>query len=411
VSRRGSRALATTLALLTAAIPFASLALYVIAIEAKAVLEPLGFNGTASLVLTITLPGIGWLIATRRPENPIGWMLLAIGFFYALTQLSEAYVLYGRVAAAGSLPLPDLMSWLSHLIWAPAYMLLILLPLVFPDGRVPSRRWRPVVWMAGIALALIVIPSAVALWPYGGPLLGPGDARPPARDAAPGTADLLQYAGLIMSLGVAVAGVAAIVTRSRGSVGAERQQIKWFAGAVFVEFLAIFLAISTWVVLPPPLDALAAIIAAPLIPFAIGIAILRYRLYDIDRVISRTVSYAAVSAILAIVFLGTVFVSQALLASYFQGTPVAVAASTLLVAALFQPLRRRVQSVVDRRFDRSRYDAERTAAAFSGRLREQIDLGNLYADVRGVVAATVAPATVDVWVRQTSHRSDPAPGG
>ncbi len=137
-----------------------------------------------------------------------------------------------------------------------------------------------------------------------------------------------------------------------------------------------------------------------MIPIAVGIAILRYRLYDIDRIISRTVSYGAVTVILAAVFLGTVLVSQTLLATFFNGTPVAVAASTLLVAALFQPLRRRVQSVVDRRFNRSRYDAERTATAFSGRLRDEIDLANLYADVRGVVAATVAPVTVDVWIRQ-----------
>ena len=165
------RALATTLALLTAAIPVGSLALYIVANATEADLQPLGFNGVASLVLTVTLPGIGWLIATRRPENRIGWMLLAIGFFYALTQLSEAWAVYGLVAAPGALPLADVMSWLTRLIWAPAYMLLILLPLVFPDGRLPSRRWRPIVWIASAALALIVVPEAIALWPYRGPLL------------------------------------------------------------------------------------------------------------------------------------------------------------------------------------------------------------------------------------------------
>ena len=404
VSPRASRALATTLALLTAALPVGSLALYVVANAAKADLEPLGFNGVATLVLTLTLPGIGWLIATRRPENRIGWMLLAIGFVYALMQFSAAYALYGLVVDPGSLPLADVMAWLSHLIWAPAYVLLILLPLVFPDGRLPSRRWRPVIWIACAALVLIVVPSAIASWPYRAPqpVL---PATGPGRRPTPAVADLLQYLGLIVALVVAVAGVAAIVIRFRRSVGAEHQQIKWFASAIFVEFVVIFITSAPGLVIPPPFDAITAIVVAPLIPVAVGIAILRYRLYDIDRIISRTVSYGAVTAILAVVFLGTVLVSQTMLASFFNGTPVAVAASTLLVAALFQPLRRRVQSVVDRRFNRSRYDAERTAAAFSGRLRDEVDLANLYADVRGVVAATVAPVTVDVWIHQ-SERQD-----
>ena len=175
---------------------------------------------------------------------------------------------------------------------------------------------------------------------------------------------------------MAAAGVAALIIRFRRSVGAEHQQIKWFASAAVVEFAAIFVMSAPWVALPPPFDALAAIVVAPLIPIAVGIAILRYRLYDIDRIISRTVSYGAVTGILAVVFVGTILVSQTVLASFFSGSSVAVAASTLVVAALFQPLRRRVQAVVDRRFNRSRYDAERTAAAFSRRLRDEVELAS-----------------------------------
>ena len=352
----------------------------------------------------MTLPGIGWLIATRRPENRIGWMLLAIGFFYALTQFSAAYAVYGLVVAPGSLPLADVMAWLSDLIWAPAYMLLILLPLVFPDGRLPSRRWRPIVWIASVALALMVVPAAIAYWPYRGPLLVLSDAQIPAGDPAPATADLLQGIGLIVALVVAVAGVAAIIIRFRRSVGAEHQQIKWFASAAVVEFAAIFVMSAPSVALPPPFDALAAIVLAPLIPIAVGIAILRYRLYDIDRIISRTVSYGAVTGILAVVFVGTILGLQTMLASFFSGSSVAVAASTLVVAAIFQPLRRRVQSVVDRRFNRSRYDAERTAAAFSTHLRDEVDLANLDAEVRQVIAATVAPVTVGLWIRHGGRR-------
>ncbi len=258
-------------------------------------------------------------------------------------------------------------------------MLLILLPLVFPDGRLPSRRWRPIVWIASLALALMVVPAAIAYWPYRGPLLVLSDAQIPAGDPAPATADLLQGIGLIVALVVAVAGVAAIVIRFRRSVGAEHQQIKWFASAAVVEFAAIFVMSAPSVALPPPFDALAAIVLAPLIPIAVGIAILRYRLYDIDRIISRTVSYGAVTGILAVVFVGTILGLQTILASFYSGSSVAVAASTLVVAAIFQPLRRRVQSVVDRRFNRSRYDAERTAAAFSTHLRDEVDLANLNA--------------------------------
>ena len=137
-----------------------------------------------------------------------------------------------------------------------------------------------------------------------------------------------------------------------------------------------------------------------MIPIAIGIAILRYRLYDIDRIISRTVSYGAVTGILAVVFVGTVLVSQTVLASFFRGNSVAVAVSTLVVAALFQPLRRRIQAVVDRRFNRSRYDAERTVAAFGARLRDEVALTDVDAAIRGVVAETVAPKAVGLWVRE-----------
>jgi len=203
---------------------------------------------------------------------------------------------------------------------------------------------------------------------------------------------------LVLALVVAAAGAGALVIRFRRSVETEHQQIKWFASAAVVEVAAIF--VTTWVVLPPPFDGIAAIIVTPLIPIAIGIAILRHRLYDIDRIISRTVSYGAVTGILAVVFVGTILVSQTVLSALFNGNSVAVAASTLVVATLFQPLRRRVQGLVDRRFNRSRYDAERTVTAFGARLRDEVDLVNLNAEVRLVVAATVAPTAVGLWIRQ-----------
>ena len=402
MSPRAARAVATALALLTTALAVGSVALY-FANTAKAQLPPLGFNGVASLILVATLPSIGWLIASRRRENRIGWMLLTIGLFYALTQFSATYAAFGLVADPGSLPLADVMSWLVILTWIPAFMLFILLLLFFPDGHLPSRRWQPIVWIAGVALVVMIVPDAIAFWPYRGPLLLATDVSTPASDPAPAIAGLLLGIGLVLALVVAAAGAGALVIRFRRSVETEHQQIKWFASAAIVEVAAIF--VTTWVVLAPPFDGLVAIFVAPLIPIAIGVAILRHRLYDIDRIISRTVSYGAVTGILALVFVGTILVSQTVLSSFFRGNSVAVAASTLVVAALFQPLRRRVQRVVDRRFNRSRYDAERTVAAFGARLRDEVDLANLNAEVRQVVAATVAPVTVGVWIRQPDARS------
>ena len=362
----------------------------------------LGSNGVSVLILGASFPVVGWLIASRRRENRIGWMFLAVGVVFALVTFSGAHAQYGLVVEPGSLPLADITAWLSTLAWVPAYTLLILLLLFFPDGRLPSRRWRPIIWIAALSAFLMLVPSAIAEWPYRGLALLTGvspSTGDPLLDPALDTANLLQGAGSALSLIVALAGAGALVIRFRRSVGTEHQQIKWFATAAIVE-MAVFLPMGVGgVALPPPFDLLVALIAAPLIPTAIGVAILRHRLYDIDRIISRTVSYAAVTGILAIVFAGTILVSQTVLASFFSGNSVAVAASTLVVAALFQPLRRRVQSVVDRRFNRSRYNAERTVAAFGARLRDEVDLPRVSEGLLLAVHSTVRPEAASVWLR------------
>jgi hypothetical protein len=401
VSPRESRALATTVALVGLALEAAAGVLIVLDVAATKV--AVGSNGVSVLILGASLPVVGWLIASRRRENGIGWMFLAAGVVFALVTFSGAHAQYGLVVEPGSLPFADITAWLSTLAWVPAYTLLILLLLVFPDGRLPSRRWRPIIWIAAVSAVLMLVPAAIAEWPYRGLALLTGlspSTGKPLLDPGLDTANLLQGLGSALSLIVAVAGAGALVIRFRRSVGTEHQQIKWFATAAIAE-MAVFLPMSLHLILlPAPFDALVAMIAAPLIPIAIGVAILRHRLYDIDRIISRTVSYGAVTGVLALVFVGTILVTQTLLASFFSGSSVAVAASTLVVAALFQPLRRRVQRVVDRRFNRSRYDAERTVAAFAGRLRDEVDLANLNAEVRQVVTATVAPVIVGLWIRQ-----------
>jgi hypothetical protein len=390
---RTSPVVATTVALLGLALVAAAGVLAVRDVAATG--AALGGNSVGALLVGASFTVVGWLIVSRRRENRIGWMLLSIGVVFALVTFSGAHAQEGLVTEPGSLPFADVTAWLSTLAWVPAWTLVMLLLLLYPDGRLPSRGWRPILWIAAASAVLMLVPNAIAEWPYRGPALLTG-VSPSTSELD--TAALLQVVGLLLSLGVAVAGAGALVIRFRRSAGMERQQIKWFASAAAVEVAALFVLSGS--LLAAPLDVLVAISSAPLIPIAIGVAILRYRLYEIDRIISRTVSYAVVTGILAVVFVGTILVMQILLASLLSGSSVAVAASTLVVAALFQPLRRRVQSAVDRRFDRSRYDAERTVAAFGARLRDEVDLGNLYAEVRQVVAATVAPATVGVWIRR-----------
>lgn len=392
---RTSPVMATAFALLALVLVAAAGVLVVVDVAATRV--PLSGNTVAALLLGATFPVVGWLVASRRRDNSIGWMLLAVGVAFALVTFSGAHAHDGLVANPGSLPLADVTAWLSTLVWVPAWTLVMLLLAFFPDGHLPSRRWRPILWIAAASTVLMLVPNAIAEWPYRGLALLTG-ALPstPALDAA----SLLQVIGLLLSLVVAVAGASALVIRFTRSAGMERQQIKWFASAAVVE-VAVMFVISGGLV-PPPFDVVVVIVAAPLIPVAIGVAILRYHLYDIDRIISRTVSYGVVTGILAVVFVGTILVMQTVLAPFFGGSSVAVAASTLAVAALFQPLRRQVRSAVDRHFNRSRYHAERAAADFGAHLRDDVDLALLYAEVRGVVAATVEPVTVSVWIRQAN---------
>jgi len=396
MTTRASRWVATTLALLALTMELAAGVLFVLDTSVTGV--TVNANGAATLVLGASFPVVGWLIASRRPDNRIGWMFLVAGVVFALVPLSGAYAQYGLIVAPGSLPLADVAAWLSTLSWVPAYTLMILLLLFFPDGHLPSRRWRPILWIAVVSAVLMLVPRAIASWPYRG-LLWTGGSAGSAGDSALATADLLQGVGLLLSVVIAAAGAAALITRFRRSVGTEHQQIKVFATAAIAE-IALFIPISAGAIrIPAPADALVATVVAPLIPIAVGVAILRYRLYDIDRIVSRTVSYGAITGILALVFIGTILITQTVLASFFRGSSVAVAVSTLVVALLFQPLRRRVQVVVDRRFNRSRYDAERTVAAFAGRLRDEVELDPLRADLLETVAGTFAPSGLAVWLR------------
>ncbi len=339
------------------------------------------------------LPTVGAILAILRPRNPIGWMFLVSGAGIIVGIFTTEYV--GRAVYTGlSLPGVVLADWLSSWSWVLAIGLMVIwVPLLFPDGHLPGPRWRPVAWVGAATIVADCVASAVATGhAYNGMLPNPVGLAGPIGDALAafnGSASL----ALIAILGIL--SLASVVVRFRRSRAVERQQLKWFLCAVLFLVAAIVVAFSTQI----EAAWYALILGVALLPVATGVAVLRYRLYDIDRIISRSLSYAAVTAVLALVFVAGILLFQTILSPMLRGNAVAVAASTLVVAALFQPLRRRVQSRVDRRFNRARYDAERTVAAFSVRLRDDVDLESLRRDVQGVVEQTVAPVSISLWMR------------
>jgi hypothetical protein len=347
---------------------------------------------------------VGALIAWRRPENRIGRLLQVSGPLVVSVFLG--YVLAAiRTTSLGPVdPVGGIAGWwASTTIFLAIFLAFPLVGILYPDGRLPGPRWRLPILIVTLAQVAMATMYAVKAGPVG---LGLPDNPVGYVEVSPEVRGAVQFlVTMSLVLAMALAAVAIAVRWRRGSL-VERSQLKWLFAALVVAGTLFPLSFGTSSPDESPgVAATLAVGSALLIPVAIGIAILRYRLYEIDRLISRTIAYATVTGILAVTFAGAILVFQALLAPLAGGTTVGVAASTLVVAALFQPLRRRVQSVVDRRFNRSRYDAERTAEAFAARLRDDVDLGSLRAEVRQVVAVTVAPVTVDVWIRRPDART------
>jgi len=356
-------------------------------------------------LLFVSFATVGALVASRWPRNAIGWIFCWLGLSFLLGSASEEYALCALVTEAGSLPGAEGMLWLTALFGGPiVFALFALVFLLFPDGRLPSRRWRPVIWLELVAVVCLV---AWAFEP--GPLGNLGLVRVSNPFGIQGAAALLGTLGLVglfVTLAVAVAGGISLVLRFRRARGVERQQIKWFAFSGVV-FCAIFAAGPfLWALPQSPATAwiwpVLFLAGASTIPVAVGIAILRYRLYDIGILINRTLVYGSLTATLALMYVGGVATTQAVfraLTGQEQQPQLAVVASTLLIAALFNPLRRRIQSLVDRRFYRRKYDAAKTLAAFSARLRDETDLDTLSGDVVGVVRETMQPTHVSLWLR------------
>lgn len=352
-------------------------------------------------VVMIGFATVGALIATRRPRNAVGWLLLLISVSFAMQSIGETYV---------ELPSPpgrEFVAWCAGWSWY-VWMTLtaVMLPLVFPDGRALSPRWRAVAWLGLVALACSIVGAAFK----------PGDLDLNVRVENPlgvqgGAADLVAVLADLGDLLIVVAfalSATSLALRFRRSRGVERQQLKWFALVGLVIGAGLALAMVA-VVFPGgwrnPLGAVGwfSFLFAGLIgiPAATGIAILRHRLYDIDLVINRTLVYGSLSATLVAAYLGSVLLLRLVLSPFTGESDLAVAASTLAVAALFRPLRARIQAVVDRRFYRARYDAARTLESFAVRLRDELDLETLGTDLRQVVRDTVAPAHVSLWLRST----------
>jgi hypothetical protein len=344
--------------------------------------------------LCIACSIVGKLIVAREPSNAIGWIFCGVGAFAGVAVLFAGYVAtHDAKHGAG-----QWAAWLGNWAYVALLPVAVFVPLLFPDGRLPSRRWRAVARLGGVGIAAFTI--GVACKP--GPL---GDyheiTNPTGVDH--GVAQALQYGGVVLVVFAFLASAVSVALSYRGANELRRQQIKLLAAAAVVtacctiagEIVRELGAIGVRDVLT--------IVGVLAFPVAIAVAMLRYRLYDVDRLISRSLTYAAVTVLLGAAYAGLVLAGQAVFSSFAGGSNVAIAVSTLVVAALFLPLRGRVQRFVDRRFYRRRYDATRTLEAFGALVRHEVDLEGLRADLQKVVVSTMQPAHVTVWL----FRNDP----
>jgi hypothetical protein len=366
-------------------------------------------EGTVMIAtLTVAFSVVGALIASHRPGNPIGWIFCAAALFQGLTNSGFEYATYALITEPGSLPLGAEVSWLGQWIWAPGLgLILVFLPLLFPDGRPPSRRWRWVAWLGGLSIALISVLVSIGLWPERGPAL----VRPEAAGEEGTSRVLFVLVDFVFFPMMLVAGLGAVISlfiRFHRARGDERQQIKWFvsASALTLGFVFVLEVLAnTEGGLLEVVFAVLGLFLVPAIPVATGIAIFKHRLYDIDRIINRTLVYGALTATLVLVYLGGVVALQYTFRAFTGGSSqLAVVASTLAIAALFSPLRRRVQAFVDRRFYRRKYDAAKTLEAFSAKLRDETDLDRLGDEMVSVVRETMQPTYVSLWLRDPEEQ-------
>ena len=390
---RATAASRLALALTAASVALAAGAVVCLALSWDAPLpDSWGFRGY-SIIHAVGFTAVGGIVALRRPANPIGWLLLGAGFVSALGAFGLEYGVYAIVGRPTSLPGGVFGAWLGSWTWVLFIAgILPLLLLMFPDGRLLSSRWRSVGWLA--SLALVTTATFMALNP--GPLQLAQYANNPFTPLPPSLVAPLAAIGVALMFPVMGAACWSLVVRFRRSIGIEREQIKWLA------FSAVPLAVAglASAVLPDKLGQVLFVFLLLSVPLAIGIAVTRYRLYDIDVLIRRTLIYAALSAALLATYVGGVALLQSILSPLISGSGVAVAISTLAVVALFQPLRTRIRSAVDRRFYRAKYDAEQTLDTFAGRLRDEVELDSVRAELLAAVREALQPSHASLWLRK-----------
>jgi hypothetical protein len=374
---------------------------------------PIYFYWLESTVIAVGYSVIGAIIASRLPNHPIGWICCAIGLISAVEHFSGEYAVYALLAQPDPLPGGKVMLWIQNWFWIAIFGLIVFLLLLFPTGRLPSSRWRPFAWLSAAVTLMGAILAAISP-DVGLDVLGSSDngrvslRNPLGVEGLPNLFRPVQAS--VLALGLVAA--ASVVVGRRGARGVERQQIKWLLYAVPIWFVGNVLKNTIF----SPLEGVSwgvwvgyLLVAVGGLggPIAIGIAILRYRLYEIDTLINRTLVYSALTANLVAVYFGGVTATQTIfraLTGQEQQPQLAIVVSTLVIAALFNPLRRRIQGFIDRRFYRRKYDAAKTLEAFSAKLRDETDLDALSDDLVGVVRETMQPAHVSLWLRP-----DPVP--
>jgi hypothetical protein len=350
---------------------------------------------------------VGAILVAKRPTNLIGWIMAAVALMVAIFNAGGAYATYVMITRGQPDALAVVGAWTANWYWFLMLALaLIYLPMLFPDGRLPSRRWLPVAVLAGIAAAGFVLPRAFMDTLPLNEAPGYRIDNPIGMEGLGNVENLPLFDALLNSLLVIafVGAAASVVVRFRKSRGVERLQMKWFVYVTVIlvggSILTSVIGVATGVRWLEQLSFVLSTVALVGLPIAVGIAILRYRLYDIDVVINRTLVYAPLTALLVLAYVGCVVTLQYAFRSLTgQESQIAIVASTLAIAALFSPLRRWVQDFVDRRFYRRKYDAAKTLAAFGSRLREETNLDALSEDVVGVALATMQPAHVSLWLR------------
>ncbi len=390
------------------------LALGLLLVSVTLVAVAIGFSVAVSalpsqsmLAFAVAFPVVGALIASRQPRNAVGWLILTIGLSAAALAASNGLAAYATVRdTAGPTGSWVWFLWSSSFLWIPPLSLTgTFLLLLFPDGHLPSRRWRPVAWAAGVGFVGLVLVQAFAPWSGGfevwdtdnPPNVLPRNPLGLSDDPDPFNTSLAVLAVVMMA--AAFASIASLIVRYRRAGPVQRRQIKWVASALAVAIAVYALGdlvkrTAAAVGVPFSWEALGVILVA-LIAASFGVAILRHRLYDIDRIIRRTTTYTVVTAVLAGVYVAVAVLPSAL---FRLESDLIVAAATLLAAAAFGPVRRRVQGFVDRRFDRARYDARRTVGAFGQRLRDEVDLQSLQAQLITVVATSLRPVHASLWL-------------